>query len=160
MVKNRLPFVGILVDRETTPLRDDERRLLQVAKPLCGPQTGCPQPFRDMIETLVDTLAAEPEARKEAVAMAFMALLPVTAHLSRLEEALGKPLIASKGGQGRAVKIQRQHRRLRTAARRVWRDHPDWPVTRVTESLCIEFPRIMQASKTIADVIRDLKPRK
>jgi len=151
---------AILVDRETTPLRADERRLLQVAKPLCGPQAGCPQPYREMIETLVDTLEIEPEARKEAIAAAFVALLPVTAHLWRLEEALEKPLIARKGGLRRAVKIQRQHRRWRTEARRFWRVNPELPVTRVAQKLRYRFPRIMQASKTIEDAIRDLKPRK
>lgn len=143
-------------------LHDDEQRLLPVAERLPAVAALLPKKhrwLREFAETLVDTLKEEAEARKEAICLTLMALLPVSSDLQRVAAALKQPLIARKGGLRRAAEIQQQHGPWRTAAREIWHSNPTWSVTRVADRVRTRLGWISQADKTIEDFIRDLKPR-
>lgn len=95
------------VRRADASLRDDEQRLLAVAKELLPVAASLPKAlrwFREFAETLVDTLQAEAQARKDVVGLTFMALLPITGQFWRVVAALEKTSSASDGANVRLDK--------------------------------------------------------
>jgi hypothetical protein len=95
------------VHRADEWLADDERRLLIVAKALLADASSLPKAlswFGEFADTLVDTLEAEAQARKDVVGLTFLALLPITAHPNRLATALEEGRAGSKSGTDRGAR--------------------------------------------------------
>jgi hypothetical protein len=95
------------------PLHDDEQVLLAVAKSALTETASWPKSLRwchELAQTLVVTLEAEARARKDVIGLAFMALLPITGQLWRVEAALQKTLSASDGARVRLDKNKKRWR--------------------------------------------------